>query len=131
MRVYKYLKKDGQWTMFDNKVLTMDRKVLADGAKVLYGFLAGYKGNGKSMTIPYIIKCLGIAEGTYKKYIKQLKDLDLVQVVRVGPRSYDCYVGTTTVRASTVKTYWTELTVNDSAGPLSVEDLKLLRLDGV
>ncbi len=127
MRVYKYTKKNKQWTQFDNLVLTMDKVVLADGAKVLYGFLAGYSANGKNMTVPYIKKCLGLGQSTYEKYIRQLKKLDLIVVNRVGPKLYDCYVGTTTTPASKVKEYWKELTEDDSQGPLTVADLQLIR----
>ena len=128
MRVYKYTNKTGgQWTRFDNMVYTIDRAALADGAKVMYGFLAGWKANGKPMTRAYIMKCLDIKESTYTKYINQLKKLDLVLVVRIANKSYDCYVGNTEIGASVVQKFWKELDEIDASSPISIDELKIMQ----
>ena len=128
MKVYKYTKKSSQWVQYDNLVLTVDKKILADGAKVLYGILAGYKANGRSMTAGYLQKVMDISPSTYEKYIRQLKALDFILIVGRGSKS-ECYVGTTTTPASVVKRYWAELTEDDTEGPLTLADLKKLRED--
>ena len=127
MRVYKYMKKNREFTSFDNRIMTISREELADGAKILYVFLGGYKTNGKSMTRNYIMKCLSIAESTYKKYMRQLKRLDLVIVARVGAKDYECYVGTTSITASKVKEFWKVLDSHDAPTPLTLEDLENIR----
>ena len=127
MRVYKYLRKKGGWTPLDNDVLTISRGELTDGAKILYWFLGGYSQNGKNMSRNYILKCLGIAQSTYEKYIKQLKRLDLVHVKRTGAKDYECYVGTTLIPASKVEEYWHVLKEEDAPDPLTLEDLVRMR----
>lgn len=127
MRIFKYVKKDKQWTQFDNLIFTIDRAELADGAKVLYGFLAGWKNNGAAMTSSYIMKCLSISEPTYNKYVRQLKALDLILIERKSPRNYVCYVGNTDLGASFVKKFWRELDDNDSTGPITKSQLDAMR----
>jgi predicted AAA+ superfamily ATPase len=95
MRVFKCTEK------YDNLVLRIEKKALCNGAKVLYSLLAG--ANGQDMTVAYLCKVLQISENTYRKYINQLKKLNLIIIEKVGVNKYDCYIGTTSLSASYVK----------------------------
>ncbi len=125
MTIYKYLP-NKNFTKFDNNVLRMDRALLNDGAKVLYVFLASMR-NGKTISYGYLIKSLGYAEATIMKYIRQLKELDLISAQRRGSKNYIFYIGSTQLGASTVKEYWKELDESDATLPLTLDDLRNIR----
>ena len=114
------------YTRFDNDVLRMDRDILKDGAKVLYAFI-GSMPNGKNISYGYVSKSLGYAPNTIKMYIRQLKELDLLYMDRVGAKHYNCFIGSTQLGASTVKEYWKELTEADATKPLTLSDLRKIR----
>jgi len=67
MIIYRYMPKQN-YTKFDNVVMTIDRSVLIDGAKVLYGYLAHFP-NGKKITHSYIKKVLGMSQSSLEKYM--------------------------------------------------------------
>jgi len=123
---YIHMNKD---TYYD--IVLIDSDKLHAGAKVLYIFITQNISKTNDVTInmtaTYLMDKLGISDRTYKKYIKQLKEVDLLYTERVGPTAYDCYVGTTVVPASVVREYWKELTENDTNGPLTKEDIEELR----
>lgn len=120
--VYKYLPKQG-YTKLDNKIFTIDRRKLSDGAKVLYGFLAGLR-TGSDITDNYIIKSLDISDRTLNRHKKELKELDLLLVERVGLNQYKMYIGYTYVGASVVKQFWK---VKDDGSQTTQEELDKFR----
>ena len=120
--IYKYLPKEG-YTKVDNKIFTIERKLLSDGAKVMYGFLASMQ-IGSKITDNYIVKSLDIGLSALKKYKRELKALDLIVVDRVGLNQYEMYIGSTVLRASIVKQYWE---VKNDSKQTSLEDLEKLR----
>lgn len=127
VKIYKYTRLDKNWIPADMRIVVIDRQELADGAKNLYLFLAGYRPNGSDMSVQYIRKSLSLGQSTYEKYIRQLKNLGLVDVQRKGPKMYECYIGTLDVSASTVKDYWKELNSGDAIGPITKSQLDEIR----
>ena len=121
MTIYKYLPKSN-YTKFDNKVITISRDKLADGAKILYIFLA-HLPTGKRISHPYIRKSLGIGQSTVEKYVRQLKAYNLIDMVRVGPKQYDCYIGSTECPAYRVRLHWKDLEAEDAKNPYTLEDI--------
>jgi DNA-binding MarR family transcriptional regulator len=125
MTIYKFLPKKN-YTKFDNRVITIDRSILLDGSKVLYIFLASLK-NGKKITHGYIMKSLGISQNTLEKYIRQLKKLDLIEMVRVAPKTYECYIGSMELSASIVRKMWSTLSEEKATDTYTLEDIERLR----
>ena len=125
MTIYSAMAKKN-YTRFDNEVLRLHRDYLTDGAKVLYVFI-GSMPNGKTISYGYIAKSLGYAKNTISKYIKQLKELDLLYMERKGAKDYNCFIGSTYLGASSVKEYWRELGEADAKSPLTLDDLEQMR----
>ena len=121
MTIYKYLPKEN-YTKFDNRVLVINRNILADGAKILYVYLASHMV-GKRITYEYIKKSMGFSQSSLEKYVRQLKALDLMLMHRVKPKQYDCYIGSTEVPASVVKIIWKELSEEDADNPYTHSDI--------
>ena len=121
MTIYKYLPKSN-YTKFDNKVLTISSKRLTHGAKVVYIFMA-HLSTGKKISYGYIIKSLDISESALKKYIAELKGFNLLEMVRVGAKQYDCYIGSTECPAYRVKQNWKMLGAEDAKNPYTLEDI--------
>lgn len=109
----------------DNKIATISKKILSDGAYRIYGYLSSFQ-NGRRITDNYILTALDISQKTLTKYKKQLRDLDLVVVEQIVGKEYDIYIGSTSIPASKVKEYWNELD-NTQDKPITLEDLKILR----
>ncbi len=126
MTIYRFMPKE-KYTKFDNAVMTVSRDALADGAKVMYAYLASHM-NGKRITHNYLKKSLGISQGSIDKYVRQLKDLDLIVMDRIGVKQYDCYVGSTQVPASHVKHLWRELNEEDAVNPYTAADVKTMQV---
>ena len=124
--IKKYLP-NKDYSKIDNKVATIDRGSVCDGAKVLYLYLAGFK-NARRITDNYVLSVLNISENTLVKYKKQLKDADLILIDHIAGREYDMYIGSTQFPASKVKEYWDTLESEEAKQkPLTLEDLKRLR----
>lgn len=121
MTIYKYLPK-GDYTKFDNKVITISSKELTHGAKVVYIFMA-HLSTGKRISYGYILKSLSISESALKKYIAELKKLNLIEMVRVGAKQYDCYIGSTQIPAYNVKKMWNVLESEDADKPYTTKDI--------
>ena len=96
---------EAHYTKYDRHVFTDQR--LTDGAKVLYGYLAGLQ-NGARKNDKYIMIAMGISQAVLTKRKKELKETDLILVDRIAPREYVLYIGTTDVPASAMKKYWEE-----------------------
>ncbi len=128
MTIYKYLPKKN-FTKFDNKVLCVSSKELTHGSKVLYMFLAHFS-NGKRITHAYITKSLDISESALKKYVSELKKMDLILMVRFGAKSYDCFIGSTEIGASKVKEFWRVLDGEDASNPYTSEDIENIQQGG-
>ena len=93
----------GSYTKVDRYVFT-NRK-LSDGAKVLYGYLAGLK-SGSNFSDTYILKALGISKAVLYRRKKELTETDLILMEKLDLRTYAIYVGWTKVPASQVKQEW-------------------------
>ena len=126
MTIYRFMPKE-KYTKFDNGVMTIATAALADGAKVMYAYLASHM-NGKRITHNYIKKALGISQGSIDKYVRQLKELDLILMIRTGVKQYECYIGSTQVPASYVKEMWKELGEEDAENPYTAEDIKRMQV---
>jgi len=79
--------------------------------------------NGKKISYGYIIKSLDISESALKKYIPELKKLNLLEMVRVGAKQYDCYIGSTHIPAYRVKAMWELLDSEDAKNPYTSDDI--------
>ena len=91
------------FTMVDRHVFTV--RGLSDGAKVLYGYLAGLK-NGANFSDTYILKALDTSQTVLTRRKKELKDHGLILVDQISPRVYVLYVGNTKESAEHVKLTW-------------------------
>lgn len=87
----------------DKKVFV--HKGLSDGAKVLYGYLAGLRV-GQNYSDTYLIKALAISSKTLARRKKELTDLGLILVKQVRPRVYMLFVGHTRRSATSVMMDW-------------------------
>ena len=112
-----------RFTKIENKVFALDKSLVCDGAKVLYGFLTTFR-DGKKITDSYVIKSLGISDRTLVKYKRELKRVGLIHIQRNGPKDYDLYIGTLEVDALTVMEMWDEI---GDGEPLTMEDVKRIR----
>jgi len=103
---------DEHYTRCDRYVFTDQR--LTDGAKVLYGYLAGLE-TGRDCSDKYIMVSMKISQAVLTKRKKELKMADLIIVDKIDMRKYVLYVGTSDVPASAIKEYWeaTEDTVEN------------------
>ena len=120
--IRKNLSKE-RFVKMENKIFTIDKSLVCDGAKVLYGFLATFP-NGKKITDSYVLKSLNMSDRTLRKYKSELKKVGLVHIERNGPRDYDLYIGTLEVDARTVMDYW-EYMSDDK--PLNMDDINRIR----
>lgn len=78
---------------------------ISDGALRLYGFIASLP-NGKVITDNYINKCLGWSQPTLTRRKKELKDANLVLMVRISAKVHDLYLGHPKFTAAQVKALW-------------------------
>lgn len=91
------------YTKIDRHVFTS--RDLTDGAKVLYGYLAGLK-NGASFSDKYVLKALNISQSVLTRRKKELKDAGLILMDQVSPRVYVLYIGHTGMAAGLVRQHW-------------------------
>ena len=91
------------YTKVDRYVFTDSR--LSDGAKVLYGYVAGLKSGG-NFSDNYIIKVLRISKTVLYRRKKELIDAGLILIEKLNARTYILYVGFSTCSAEQVKAQW-------------------------
>ena len=94
-----------RYTKVDKNVFIL--RGLTDGAKVLYGYLAGLP-TGRNFSDSYILKALGISRRTLANRKRELKDMGLILIEQVSPRNYMLFVGTTEKRANQVRDEWVD-----------------------
>lgn len=92
-----------QFTRIDKRVFVNEK--LTDGAKVLYGYLAGLK-SGQNFSDTYLLKALGISKTVLARRKKELTDAGLILVEQMQPRVYVLYIGYTSMSAADVKFAW-------------------------
>ena len=93
------------FTKVDKYVFTVPSNRLTDGAKVLYGYFSGLP-TGRAYSDKYLMKALGISQGTLTRRKKELKDMDLILTIQLGPKVYMMFVGRLDHPASLVKMHW-------------------------
>lgn len=91
------------YTKTDKHVFTLPN--LSNGAKVLYGYLAGLQ-SGNNYTDKYLIKALGVSQTVLTTRKKELKDANLILIEKIDMKTYAIYIGWTTMPASKVKEEW-------------------------
>ena len=94
------------YTKVDKQVFVDTR--LSNGARVLYGYLAGLH-DAQNYTDKYLIKALKISQQVLTKRKKELKDVGLIMVEQVEPRLYVLYLGNTKMSVHKTKQKWLEL----------------------
>ena len=82
------------FTKVDRRVFTLPKSKLSDGAKVLYGYLAGVQ-TGQDFSDKYIIKAMEISQDTLTRRKKELKNANLILTWQISPRVYILFVGCT------------------------------------
>jgi biotin operon repressor len=92
-----------RYTKVDKNVFVI--KGMTDGAKVLYGYLAGLP-TGRNFSDKYILKALGISRRTLANRKRELKNMGLILIDQISPRSYVLFVGNTLKRAHEVREEW-------------------------
>lgn len=100
---HKILEHWAGYTKFDRKVFT--KRGLSDGAKVLYGYLAGMR-SGANYTDKYVLTALSISQAVLTRRKKELKDANLILMDRLDLRTYALYVGRSGMPAAKVKDEW-------------------------
>ena len=93
------------YTKIDNRLWA--RTDISDGALRLYGFIASLP-NGKVITDAYIIKSLGWSQRTVSSKKKELKDANLLLMVRLSAKVHDLYLGYSKFTAEQVRAMWEE-----------------------
>lgn len=88
------------FTRCDNNLITESK--LSDGAFRLYMYLALLQG-GANYTDSYLMKVLRLSRRAVANRKKELKDLDLLIVDQIAPRTYQAYLGFTGVPATEVR----------------------------
>lgn len=78
---------------------------LSDGAKVLYGYMAGLR-NGSDFTDTFILERLKLSRNVLARRKKELTDQKLLLVKQIRPRVFMAYIGHTGRTADQVKTRW-------------------------
>ena len=91
------------YTKIDRYVFT-DRR-LTDGAKVLYGYVAGLK-SGSNFSDKYIMKALAVSKAVLYRRKRELIDTGLILIDKIDMRTYVLYVGFSTCSAEQVKAQW-------------------------
>jgi hypothetical protein len=91
------------FTKVDKHVFT--KRGLTDGAKVLYGYFSGLPA-GRTYNDGYLMKALDVSQKTLTRRKKELKDLDLILTIQLGPTVYMMFVGRLDHPASLVKSNW-------------------------
>ena len=94
------------YTKFDNKVFI--HPDLTDGAKVLYGYLAGLR-NGQDYVDAYLVKALGVSQAVITRRKAELKKADLILIDKTGFKTHVIYIGSTQFKASDVKLHWDKI----------------------
>lgn len=91
------------YTKMDNAVFTL--KTISDGAKVLYGYLAGLK-DGANFSDTYIMAAMEWSQTSLTRKKKELKDAGLIHAVQIRPRLHVLYIGNTQISATRVAVQW-------------------------
>ena len=100
-------------------------KGLSDGAKVLYGYMSSMR-NGSDFSDIFFMRGLSLSETAYRRRKKELVEVGLLLVDRVGLKQYIMYIGFIGFKAEAVRTMWLKQeTENQEAIPIS--ELKITK----
>jgi len=85
------------WLIADRKVL--ENTKLSPVARLVYYFLQGWNVNYQ-LSNNKLAEKLGVSESSVTRATKELKNMDLYYVNRVGAKAYSGYLGNTQTTAS-------------------------------
>lgn len=90
----------------DKKLIT--HKQLSHGAFRLYSILLSYVDG--AMVSPEDLQLkLWVSANTYAKWIKNLKHIGLIDIVKIDMRTYMLFIGSLDINANEVRNHWEKL----------------------